>query len=424
MEQKIENRVFISYAREDLEIVKRIVNGLKERQISVWFDRQNLSPGRWKDQIIKAITRSRYFVICVSHSALRKTGDERPGFQDKELQAAYSIAESQPEESFTIIPIRLENCRRGDFRLSSFHQFDLFDDFEDGLDRLAVHLGGFPFSGDLIDNQISDDNRMIVSLFGKVAAANLANELEKALSIINAIMSLEKEECFNKYIKSLACYFKGSILRKLGHPEKALSLLDKSLSLDDRNSFAWNNKGGSLIELGRHKEALMAFEKALEINDKEPVDWIGKGSALGGMNRHEEALESFESALAFDPINSLALYNKGYALQKLGRYEEALISFDKAIDIEPENYSFWQSKGIVLGNLSRHKEALAAFEKVIELKDDYSEAWRNKGVALQSLNRDDESIDAFNRAAKLKGNFINKKHNNANAADAKSRAAD
>ena len=424
MEQKSENQVFISYAHEDLETVKKIIHGLKERQINVWFDRQNLGPGRWKDQIIKAITRSRYFVICVSHSALRKTGDERPGFQDKELQSAYSIAESQSDHSFTIIPIRLENCRRGDFRLSSFHQFDLFNDFEDGLDRLAVHLGGFPLSDDSIDNQVSDDNRMIVSLFGKVAAANIANELEKALSLINAILSLEKEKYFNKTMKSLAYYFKGSILRAMGNPEKALNLLDKSLSLDDRNTFAWNNKGVSLSELGRHKEALMAFEKALKINDKEPIDWIGKGSALGGMNRHEEALKSFESALVIDPTNSLALYNKGYALQKLGRYEDALISFDKAIDIEPGEYSFWQFKGIVLGKLSRHKEALTAFEKVIELKDDYSEAWRNKGVALQSLNRREEAVDAFNRANKLKRKINNEKHNNANAADAKSRAAD
>ncbi len=89
------DRVFLSYAREDIDKVRDVYEGLKRRGVNVWFDEKDIVLGkRWKPQIEKAISRSRYFVICISEAALRKTGDERPGFQDEELNKAYNIAEA------------------------------------------------------------------------------------------------------------------------------------------------------------------------------------------------------------------------------------------------------------------------------------------------------------------------------------------
>lgn len=127
---------FLSYAREDIDAAWQVYEALQMRGVSVWFDKTDLKPGSWKPQIERAIAKSRYFLICVSHSALRKTGD-RPGFQDRELQIAFSIALAQPEEVFTVVPIRLEDCGRGDHRLSGYQQFDLFESFEDEITRLV-----------------------------------------------------------------------------------------------------------------------------------------------------------------------------------------------------------------------------------------------------------------------------------------------
>ena len=73
---KTKPQVFLSYASEDLEQVKKIYGGLVARSVNVWFDKVNLGLGLWKPQIEKAIAQSRYSVICVSHHALRKTGNE------------------------------------------------------------------------------------------------------------------------------------------------------------------------------------------------------------------------------------------------------------------------------------------------------------------------------------------------------------
>ena len=135
-------QVFISYAHDDLETVSRLHEDLKKRDVNVWFDKVNMAPGQWKKQIQKAIPKSRYFLFCVSKSALKKTEDGS-GFVDDELQQAYDIAMVQDERHFTIVPVRLENnLSHGDNRLSTFQQYDLFEDWEDEVEQLAVRLGG------------------------------------------------------------------------------------------------------------------------------------------------------------------------------------------------------------------------------------------------------------------------------------------
>jgi hypothetical protein len=137
---------FLSYAQENLKQVLKVYEGLKKRKVNVWIDRRNLGPGRWKPQILKAISRSKYFVICLSNAALKKTSGDKTGFQDEELQTAWEYAREQDERCFTIIPVRLEDCGRGDMRLSGWKQYDLFEDWEGVLDTMAVHLGGISLS--------------------------------------------------------------------------------------------------------------------------------------------------------------------------------------------------------------------------------------------------------------------------------------
>ena len=227
MNEAKRSRVFISYAHEDLPTIHQIVDGLKKRKVDVWFDKEQLAPGRWKQQITKAIAQSRYFVICISEAALRKTGSNRNkvGFQDEELNAAYNIAQDQPDKEFAIVPVRLEDCDRGDFRLTSFQQYDLFTDFEKELDELSVNMGGISLSDAKAKDVKTEDERIIEGLIGKAAA----------------------------------CFYAGDF-------EKAINVLFTALEIDPGYAKAWYSKGVLLVTLGRHEEALEACNKALEID--------------------------------------------------------------------------------------------------------------------------------------------------------------
>jgi tetratricopeptide (TPR) repeat protein len=317
MAKTARDRVFLSYAREDLSTVRRIYAELKERQLNVWFDKEDLKPGEWMSQIEKAVPRSRFFVICISQAALKKTGDDEPGFIDKELNAAYKIADRQPDTKFTIVPVRLEDCGRGDFRITSFQQYDLFPDIEKGLDKLAVHLGGVSLSDATAHDERTEDKKVIDSLLGKAAPAFYTKDFEKALTIINSVLTL-----YPNNIEALTS--EGTALSMLGRHEEALQTLDKAIELDPESSGAWTNKGSILLKLDRPEEALEALDKALELDPEFAVAWQNKGAALIRLDRHEEALQAYDEALELNPEFAGTWSSKGAALSRLDRFQEAL----------------------------------------------------------------------------------------------------
>ena len=49
-------KVFVSYVRENMEIVNRLYQELDSHGIQVWLDRNDIDPGsRWKREIRRAI---------------------------------------------------------------------------------------------------------------------------------------------------------------------------------------------------------------------------------------------------------------------------------------------------------------------------------------------------------------------------------
>ena len=62
---------------------------------------------------------------------------------------------------------------------------------------------------------------------------------------------------------------KGTHLLEDAKYDEALECFDKVLSLDPKNTHAWNQKGVALRSLGRYDEAIECFNKALEIVPKD-----------------------------------------------------------------------------------------------------------------------------------------------------------
>ena len=252
MESKyIRDRVFLSYANEDLEKVKEVFEGLIKRGLDVWFDKEHIKPGPWKSQIEKAISKSRYFVIFISETALRKTGDKKSRFQNEELNWAYNIAEKQSDQDFTIIPVRLEECGRGDFRLSSFQQYNLFKDFEKGLDILSVHLGGFSLADSTAKDERTKEEKEIEHLMGKAEVSSFASEYDRSIEFLNSILTIKAD--FSDALNNLgeAWFVKCEYDKAIEYFEKALKSDIKAFGEDHSNvatllnnlGVTWDSKG-------------------------------------------------------------------------------------------------------------------------------------------------------------------------------------
>lgn len=166
---------------------------------------------------------------------------------------------NQAPSEFKIIPLRLEDCDRGDHRLSVYQQYDLFEDFEGTLNKLAVHLGGCSLKETIIKEEKSQDENLIEALSGKAEMAYYENDCENALALYQAITKINPDD-------AKAWYNKGVALGKSGRSEEAIAAYEKALAIDPDDADAWYNKGVALKKLNRNKEAQAAFKKARQLN--------------------------------------------------------------------------------------------------------------------------------------------------------------
>jgi TIR domain len=94
--------VFISYVRENGDVIQRLAAELKSRGVIVWLDRNDLDPGmRWRDAIKKAIRGGKFFIACFSKESSRRDRS----YMNEEMTIAIDELRARPIERTWFIPV-------------------------------------------------------------------------------------------------------------------------------------------------------------------------------------------------------------------------------------------------------------------------------------------------------------------------------
>ena len=94
--------VFISYVRENRDVIDRLASELKGRGVTVWLDRNDIEPGaRWRDAIKHAIRGGKFFIACFSKEYSGRNRTE----MNEELTLAIDELRKRPSEQTWFIPI-------------------------------------------------------------------------------------------------------------------------------------------------------------------------------------------------------------------------------------------------------------------------------------------------------------------------------
>lgn len=126
-------KVFLSYAREDLQQVEQVYNSLKAAGFDPWLDVKDILPGsQWKFEIEKAIENSDFFLLFVS-----KKSASKEGYVQREIVYGLNALEMKPISTIFLIPVRLEETTMPE-RLSTLQWVDLFS--PDGIDKLIATI--------------------------------------------------------------------------------------------------------------------------------------------------------------------------------------------------------------------------------------------------------------------------------------------
>lgn len=114
--------VFISYDRAHQDVVKKLVQDLRDDEHETWFD-QKLEGGQlWWDTVLSEIRKSEIFVTALTPESLESQACQR--------ELKYALDLKRP-----VLPIRLSAAVRPEF-LSSFHELQVVDYFEQDVQTL------------------------------------------------------------------------------------------------------------------------------------------------------------------------------------------------------------------------------------------------------------------------------------------------
>lgn len=146
-------KVFISYVRENIKNVTRLVETLKAHEVDVWFDKTHLKPGdRWTNVIRREIAQGDFFIACFSDEYNKRT----KSYMNEEITQAIEQLRQRPSDQPWFIPALLSDCEIPDISigagetLRSFHWVTLYDDWDDGIQRILNVVHPEP-EGELLD---------------------------------------------------------------------------------------------------------------------------------------------------------------------------------------------------------------------------------------------------------------------------------
>ena len=128
-------KVFLSYARADVERVSSFYHRLLGRGFLPWMDVKSILAGKkWEPEIRKAIDQADFFVFFLSEHSLYREGPLH-----KEVKQALERQDGLLDSSIFFIVARLEDCDV----ISPYDKFQYVDLFKrDGFTMLLKTLYG------------------------------------------------------------------------------------------------------------------------------------------------------------------------------------------------------------------------------------------------------------------------------------------
>lgn len=173
--------IFISHSSKDKPTVRRLVNDLQRRGISVWFDENEIKVGeRFVDKIQKGITESKYIGIWITKNAIDS------GWVEKEWQSR--ISEEITKRNIVILPLLAEDCYDlMPIFLADKQYADFRFRYEDGLYELLKVLER--------EKQVSEWQSILsytIDLLNDLDDAAIAIPLHKPIFIIKNLKKLPR----------------------------------------------------------------------------------------------------------------------------------------------------------------------------------------------------------------------------------------
>ena len=160
--------------------------------------------------------------------------------------------------------------------------------------------------------------------------------------------------------------------------EESLNLINQVLKQDPNFQDAQARKGQILYALGKYGDSIESLNKSLEIDNFNSWNWRFKALSLWKLGELPEAIRCFDQALKIDPDYYNALIEKGNIMFEIKNLDEASKLYELAMKKNQDLPYAWHNIALVYKIEKQNEQALKSFRTALEkhnnVDDNYSKA--------------------------------------------------
>ena len=126
----------------------------------------------------------------------------------------------------------------------------------------------------------------------------------------------------------------------------------------------------ALYSVGNYGEATVVLDRLLSINAKNEYAYRLRSMILWVTDKPESAIQDLESARKIDPRSAIIAYNLGCVYESVGDLDKAIDSYSSAVRIDPQYAYAWLNRANAYMKKGDAKAALADYRKFIQLSSE------------------------------------------------------
>ena len=181
--------------------------------------------------------------------------------------------------------------------------------------------------------------------------------------------------------------------------DKAVELLQKSLSMDDSNGRIHGLLGQLYTMRREYDKGIAEGERAVALDPGGGDVLYYYAWILNFAGRYEEAISLLQRAIRLNPLGATFYHHQlGNALQWTGRFGEAVSEFKKVIQRAPDDIYAHAQLAATYSMMGREEEARSEVAEVVRINPKYTLDFFVKTSILKDRSKIDDIVGALRKA--------------------------
>lgn len=181
----------------------------------------------------------------------------------------------------------------------------------------------------------------------------------------------------------------------------AIRDLDEAITLNPRNSHAFNNRAWAFKQKGDYDRAFRDYGEALRVEPKNNIARVNLAEAYRDKGDYDQAIRICEDALQQEPTNAYVFSVRARAYVGKGDRDRAVRDYDEAIRLNPKNADFFTGRGDIFRERGDNERAIRDYDEAVRVNPKNWYANYARGLSDYDAGQIDRALHDLDEALRI-----------------------